>query len=152
MKQLKLFKEKVNKEFGGALLKGRKSKRPLSTKCPIHLTLRSTEFNLRRNERKILNLWNKLSKKFHIKTYKLAIMSNHIHASIKIEHRDFYNKFIQALTGLLARRLNISFMQRPWTRILTWGREFHSVIKYIEQNILEVKGVIPYKPRTPTPS
>ncbi|HMN68428.1 MAG TPA: hypothetical protein PKC28_07800 [Bdellovibrionales bacterium] len=53
MKQLNLFKEKRQIEFGGSLLVGkRRARRPIATKSPTHLVLKATtSFRLLRRRR-----------------------------------------------------------------------------------------------------
>ena len=36
---------------------------------------------------------------------------------------------------------------RPFSRILSWGRDFKTCMQYLKQNTLEAFGVIPYSPR-----
>ncbi len=37
--------------------------------------------------------------------------------------------------------------KRPFTRIVEWGNEFKSLCQYIDKNILEAWGLVPYKNR-----
>jgi hypothetical protein len=36
---------------------------------------------------------------------------------------------------------------RPFSRVMSWGRDFKSGCEYVVQNTLEALGFIPYKPR-----
>ncbi len=110
--QYSLFKndlQNYRRFFGGALLKGkRKSLRPLSTKEPIHLVMRSPwakgnySFLRPHNKAAIERLVNIMAAKFNIKVYRLAIQGNHIHFIIKISHRVHYKAFVKALSGKIA--------------------------------------------------
>lgn len=162
MKQIELLKSKNLKFFGGALLKGkRKGLRPLSNKHPIHLVMRSENAVGRasffRFKRAIEGTLNKNAKKFGVRIYRVAIQSNHIHMVMRIFNRQTYRKFICALTGTIAylvsrgaglKKQSRSFWAaRPFTRIVTWGREYGYVLAYLRQNTLEAIGFVAYKPR-----
>ncbi len=36
---------------------------------------------------------------------------------------------------------------RPFSRVMSWGRDFKNGCEYVAQNTLEALGFIPYKPR-----
>ena len=144
---LKVYK----KEFGGSLLEGkRKSKRPLSTKHPLHLILKSScsgVFNP--GNLSLEKLIRSQAKKFGIKIYELALNWSHIHFILKIESRKDYNKFIRSLTAVLAKQirklkphLEVIFDLRPFTRIISWGRDFKRVLEYALLNQMEAFGMI----------
>jgi hypothetical protein len=98
-KQLQLFKADL-RVFGGQLLHGKRRKpRPLSTKEPIHLVMRSSwcgkngamgtnSFLNPRNKGAIHNLIQGTAKAYGIRIYQVALMSNHLHFVIRISHRD----------------------------------------------------------------
>ena len=138
-------------EFGGSLLENkRKSERVLALKRPIHLTLKGDTANsgsLLYKTKYIKEQIEKWSYKFDIKIYDFSINSNHIHFSAKISSRDNYKKFIKALTGRLAQVLKFKFIVRPFTKIISWGRQFKRLLEYIIQNKEEAAGERPYKPR-----
>jgi putative transposase len=148
-KQLELFNLKQELAFGGELLIGkRKSKRPLSTKNPIHLVLRADKPLLKKNERAVADIWKRFAKKFGIKTYDSSINSNHMHAVIRIHSQAQYNRFIQALAGTIVARIGIKWLVRPFTRIVAgWGKAFKKAKSYVELNWLESWGLIEYQPR-----
>ena len=133
------FFQNYKKEFGGSLLLGkRKEKRPLSTKNPIHLVLKSDEkasFHPCNQEMK--NLIQDTASEFGIKIYDLALNWNHIHCLMKIPSRDSYVKFIRALTS----RMKVKFILRPFTRILSWGRDFKNALNYLLKNKMEAFGL-----------
>lgn len=106
--QLQLMKKDL-RFFGGALLKGkRKNLRPLSSKDPIHIVMRSTfakgkdSFLAQRNHAAIERFISIFSKRFHIRIYQRAIVGNHIHLIIRSPHRNQYKAFIKALSGKIA--------------------------------------------------
>lgn len=148
MKQLSLFKELKRNQFGGDLLVGkRKNRRPLSTKHPIHLVLRSKGPGLIAKRKEIDLELRKAARKWGVRIYRQAIVHDHIHLLIKIPHRIAYRNFIQRLTGVLTNRLSIRWLQRPFTRIANWGKDFRQLCGYFTQNTLEALGQIPYQPR-----
>ncbi|MEZ0393371.1 MAG: transposase [Pseudobdellovibrionaceae bacterium] len=144
------------KSFGGELLKGkRKAKRPLSTKQPLHLILKSCEklvfvpTNL-----SLEKLIHSQAQKFNLKIYELAINWSHIHLIIKIKERENYNQFIRSLCSILTAKIRAQrphlktlFVLRPFTRIISWGRDFKSVVNYLILNQMEAQGLI-FRPKT----
>ncbi len=145
------FIKSYKKEFGGSLLEGkRKTKRPLSTKHPLHLILKSScrgVFNP--GNISLEKLIHSQARKFGIKIYELALNWSHIHFILKIESRKDYNKFIRSLTAVLAKRirklkphLEVIFELRPFTRIISWGRDFKRVLEYALLNQMEAFGLV----------
>ena len=150
MQQLQLFKNEDLKFHGGQINQGkRKTRRPLATKQPIHLVLKcSKEFNIFREFEQVKYYINKYAWKFHIRVYNLSIQKDHIHFLIKIEDRDSYKKMIRSLTGILARKYGRGIWKlSPFTRVLSWGKEYKTVQRYLEQNEDEIWGVKAYKKR-----
>ncbi len=152
MKQKTLFKlSDYSSDFGGELLrKKRKSKRPLSNKNSMHTVLsadiRGTGSLLKYREA-IESSFRIFAKRFGIKIYRKAIASNHIHLVALYPTRHQYRSFIRAIAGSLAKKLNIKWHLRPWTRILNWGKAFATALKYVLQNHSEATKQIPYKKR-----
>ncbi len=145
------FIKDYRKEFGGSLLEGkRKTKRPLSTKHPLHLILKSSYSGVfAPGNISLEKLIRSQAKKFGLKIYDLALNWSHIHFILKIESRKDYNKFIRSLTAILAKRirklkphLEVIFELRPFTRIISWGRDFKRVLEYAILNQMEAFGMI----------
>lgn len=150
MKQQLLFQlPKVLKSFGGQrpFIGQRKIARPLNCKNPIHLVLRSNARQFLRQQLFVEYYLRKFSKKFQVKIYEQATVSNHIHLIIKVSQKSQYIQFIRAVTGSLAKTLKIKWACRPFTRVITWGRDLQAARKYVIQNTLEAFGLIPYQPR-----
>ena len=150
MQQLPLFKNNDLKFHGGNINKGqRKIRRPLSSRHPIHLVLKANkQLNLFEEFEQIKYLINKYSWKFHIKVYDLSIQKDHIHLLIKIEERESYMKFNRSLCGVLARQYGKGIWKlTPFTRVMSWGKDFQAVKKYIQKNEDEIWGVKPYEKR-----
>ena len=95
--------------FGGRLLHGRRRRqRPLSTKEPIHIVLRSSwaqgpfSFLLIKNKKVIERLIESYAKEYAIKVYGKALVGNHFHLIIQIPSRKSYNRFIRVLSSRIA--------------------------------------------------
>jgi len=139
-KQLFLFKEAANKTYGGSKAQGkRKTLRPLSTRLPIHLILKTRDpFQLLRNRETVEQTISKYSGKFGITIYELAVQADHIHLSIKIPSRELYRRWIRAITAVLTLKMKkLKWLFLPFTRIGTWGRDFKKLSHYILNNKAE---------------
>lgn len=54
----------------------------------------------------------------------------------------------EAGDGSKAQQLSQSFWQfRPFSRVVHWGKDFKTCVKYLKQNILEALGFVAYTPR-----
>ena len=183
MKQRRFFRNsKSKREHGGSLLLGRRrSKRPLSVKEPLHLVLRSDfaygKRSLTKHRSLIERVIQKYSKRFRIRVYEKAIVTNHIHLLVKGQSKTELANFFRVTAGQIAQEILKSFpilpsekpvgggtpakagrtptresentfwQTRIYSRILSWGREFKVVTAYVIQNTLEAFGLAPYKPR-----
>ena len=177
MKQLHLIPEfNSRKEHGGTFSLGKRRKqRPLSLKKPLHLILRSDfaygSRSLLRHRPLIEKVIAKAKKRFTIRVYEMAIVSNHIHILIKGRTRQDLQNFFRVVAGHIAQELLCQFpvlqserakqggalktrgkenkfwQTRIYSRIVSWGREYLHVKEYVVQNALEALGLIPYKTR-----
>lgn len=142
--QLKLFEEKIEKEFGGSLNQGRrKLSRPLDPTKPIHFILKARDSaDLLENRVYVEEKARSLAVKFGIRIYAVVVNADHVHFIIKISRRDFYNRWIRGLTGILARKMTgLKWKQLPYSRIASWGREYHTLRAYLDDNLDEVKFI-----------
>ena len=106
------------------LFKKRKSARPLSTKKPIHLILKSSHSGLfNPGNLKLERLIRTQAQKFHLRLYDIALNWTHIHLLFRAKDRKNYHKFIRSLTSALAiairkfmPELEEIFSLRPFTR------------------------------------
>ncbi len=165
IKQLgfELLETKNVKYFGGSHLKNSnpKEKRPISTKRSMHLVLRSSmarhDYSLLKKDQIIRKIVSAQGRAFGVKVYKQANGGNHLHLIVLPRSRQAFQSFIRAISGLIAREVlgaqrgnpqYIKFWdQRPYTRVLEWGKDFRKVSKYLVQNTLEALGFIDYQPR-----
>ena len=141
MKQLNLIQnEKVPLVHGGVLAMGkRKSKRPLDSKKPIHVVLKTTDtFRLLRNKRFIEKLIQSKSRSFGVKIYSMGVQADHIHLNISFGSRKIYVMWIRALSGAMVKKVaGLKFSLPPFTRVGSWGKGFRKVQAYVLKNYLE---------------
>ncbi len=131
--------------------------------------------SLKRNRRIVLRTLFKFSKRFEVKVYEKAICSNHIHCLVKAPSRRAMQNFFRVFAGQIAQEIlnahpltasesadrggtqsvgkthpknRRSFWTLlAYTRIVRWGFDFRTVLKYVVRNTLETERIIPYKPR-----
>ena len=149
---------------GGEYAMGKRKKaRPISTKKPIHLTLRSScavgvySFRTKRNREFITALVRSLSRKWGIRIYEFSINSNHLHFAVRALTRKGFQNFLRTLGSQIATFVTGARKGRPFgkrffdlpafTRIAQWGKAFERLKAYVIQNVLEASGVISYRPR-----
>ncbi|MBY0384305.1 transposase [bacterium] len=147
MKQTSFF-IKAKLESGGSLNpKGkRKTARTLDSRRPLHLVLKSKNtISLFKNKHKLRDILKKQAKTFGIKVYSHSIQKDHWHLVIKITNRYLYRGFIRSLTGIIARQLGKGLWRLcPYSRIVSWGRDFLNVIDYLLLNECEVLEIVPH--------
>ena len=165
-KQLLLSDEFTSStEHGGEYSRGRrKSRRPVSTRDAMHLTLRSSyavgkrSFHQKELACFIKSLLQASAKRYGIRIYSYSINPNHLHILLKTKTKGGFKAFLRNLAGKIAQKATGAkkgcafgkrfFDQLAFTRIVKFGRDFRGVAKYIFQNIQETLGLIAYQPRT----
>lgn len=145
--------------FGGGLLKNSnaKTKRPLDSKLPIHLSLRTSWGRLRlpKTFAKVNQAVADISRKHGVRIYKYANVGNHLHLLIKVPRLSSWAAFIRELSGRVAQiaqgitgpeKGRKFWAQRPFTRIVRgWREAFQTIKQYIVLNELETNGFISRK-------
>jgi REP element-mobilizing transposase RayT len=143
------------KTHGGALSIGRaKSARPIATKKPMHVILRSSrakgEWSLLRRSKEIESILERTAKRFHIRVYRSANVGNHIHLFIQARRRADFQNFLrvlpQAIAFLITQARKGNSVGKFWdalafSRIIEWGRDWRAAVNYVEKNVLEGKGI-----------
>lgn len=145
--------------FGGTYGKNkRKARRPLDFKKSTHLVLRLKE-NLPNllspRDLKLRQGFVQLAKKYEIRVYQLVFNHSHLHAVLLIPNRKAYVAFIREFSAKVVRylsrvlkvKLQKIFQNRPFTRIVTWGRAYQKILQYMKKNELE-SGVQQFEDRT----
>ena len=147
----------VKKMYGGSL-HYRKLARPIKDSKSLHLILRCginrQGFSLRKYVSLINTYILKFSNKFQVRIYKHTVNSNHVHILLKVQSRSDFKKFIRAVSASIAVSIKVQYeyeglfwQDRPFTRVVSWGREYDGVKNYVVQNFKEAVGFIIYKPR-----
>src|SRR3954469_5728124 len=90
-KQLDFF-GKPRREHGGEIRRGkRKLHRPLNTKLPVHIVMRSeiarAKLSLLNHQRAIEKIIRKWADRYQVSVFEIAIVSNHIHLLIRGKKR-----------------------------------------------------------------
>jgi putative transposase len=173
-RQLSFLLPKYSKEHGGSLaIRKRRSRRALSIKCSHHVTLKSHHAVggrcLLRHRKIIISTMKKASWLFKVRVYEYAVASNHLHLLVKGPDRESIQNFFRVFAGHTAQRIlklhpllggapqpliGCKKNQRKfwgyliYSRVVTWGREYSAVRRYIERNTLEALQLIAYRPRT----
>jgi REP element-mobilizing transposase RayT len=146
MKQIS-FLPKQKLESGGASNKKgkRKTERILDSRRPMHLVLKSKHpVSLFKNKHKLREVLHKQAKTFGVKIYSHSIQQDHWHLVVKITNRFLYRGFIRSLTGITARLLGKGLWRLcPYSRIVSWGRDFLTVLDYLLLNECEVLEIVP---------
>ena len=166
-KQQRLLKE-PKPAFGGALLKGNpRTARPLNTKRPVHLVLKSKMATGSRSmlrpqfADRIRQTIERQARDCGVKIYRYSNNGNHLHLIVKLHSIALYRKFIRSVTGVLARivlraekacgklQAGEKFWQvRPFTRLALWGKDYARLARYLVLNNLEAIGFIPHQSRS----
>jgi REP element-mobilizing transposase RayT len=132
--------------FGGEHLKfKRKSQRPLDFKKTTHLVLRLKPLLpalMNPRDKNLRKGFCKIADKYNIKIYQLVFNHSHLHAAILIPDRHAYVSFIRELTSKLvayfSRTTKVQFkkifLNRPFTRIVQWGKGFGKLMNYFVKN------------------
>lgn len=134
----------------------RKKIRPFSRKHALHVTMKSSQakgawsFLKYENYFAIQELLESLKHRFDITIEKQSINSNHLHLLLRARSKHDLSGFLKSLSGLIVRkitgtqkgrRLKAKFWdQRPFSRLVAFGRDFTNVVKYIAMNINESIG------------
>ena len=109
-RQPSLFpEEKRFTEHGGEIRKGkRKTRRPIATKAPMHLVLKSTRAKgplsllQKKTARFLVSLLSILSAKYDVRIYSQANSGNHLHLVVCAKTRLGLQYFLKVLTSKIA--------------------------------------------------
>ena len=88
--------------------------------------------------------------RFKIKLFNVALNWSHVHLLIRIPNRKSYvgfvrslnSKLVRLLSSVLKKNMTKIFTLRPYTKILTWGKQFEIVIDYHFLNQQEARGLV----------
>lgn len=126
----------------------------------MHVTLKARRGGLREKTtlRWLQAFLPEKCRRYEVKLFHYSIQGNHLHLLIQCGDRKSLSKLLRVVSGVVARKVlgaekgrgkDVGFWgARPYSRVLTWGREFRNVLSYIERNGLEALGKISYVKRT----
>jgi len=141
--------------FGGTLLKGShaKTKRVFNPRLPLHVVLKSSKAkgaaSLLLKSRQIATTLADQAQRHHVRIHQVANAGNHLHVLLEAPSRDLLSNFLRAISGRIAQLVlegapsdHAGFWDaRPFSRIVSRGREFKNVARYLGMNSTEVAGV-----------
>lgn len=162
-------------EHGGVLtFRKRKTRRSIDPSRPVHVVLRSElavgRRSLMKNRKIVDDVFQKYSRRFRIRIYQKAVCGNHIHCLVKARNRRDLQNFFRVLAGQIGQRILLKhpllkFEKKAhrggthpksqksfwslllYSRVVSWGRDFGNVRRYVIRNVLESLGWIAYKKR-----
>jgi REP element-mobilizing transposase RayT len=101
-------------------------------------------------------LTEKLAKRWGVRLYRYANVGNHIHLLIKVPSRAVWRRFLRELAGGIAvivtgakkgaglspNETGRGFWDHlAFTRIVSFGRDFAGVSRYVIKNLFEAAGI-----------
>jgi REP element-mobilizing transposase RayT len=141
--------------FGGSYLKSHpKSRRPLDSKMPLHIVLRTNRNILRlpKNFARVNRMVESVAQKNGVRIYEYANVGNHLHLLVKIPRVHLWAKFIRELTGRIAQvaqdlkgqqKGEKFWSSRPFTRVVKgWKRAYRIAKDYLLLNQMEGEGLL----------
>jgi REP element-mobilizing transposase RayT len=154
---LKELKASACRDHGGELKKGkRKEGRPFNPKLALHVVMRSArakgEWSMLtpKNQRRVRTIVNETAKKHGIRLYRFANVGNHLHFLFRARRVEAMRAFMREVSGQIAFQITGSrktnplqgkfWDHLPYSRLVTWGREFKTVTSYIIGNLFQVAG------------
>lgn len=157
-RQLKLFPTPDLQHGGQTRIGKRKIARPIDPKRPLHLVLRSSRargaWSLLHpyNEKRVRKVTDATARKYGIRIYRYANVGNHVHLLVLTRTRKLFRGFLRELTGTIAMTITGSKKSNPmsgefwdflpYTRIVSWGRDFKNLRLYFIKNLFEATGLL----------
>jgi REP element-mobilizing transposase RayT len=154
--QLSIFDRPVRIELartqhGGDVRRGkRKLERPVSTRRPMHLVLKSRRaegpWSLRHHDRTVREVLRRMARRFEVRIYDFANVGSHLHLVLRARKREGFQSFLRSFAGIVARRITGAERARPsghffdglaWSRVVNWGRDYWGLRHYVFRNQIE---------------
>ncbi len=137
--------------------------RPISSKDPMHLVLRSTKAKGahsfgNKNAARVRGVVDRNCKRYGVKLIQYSNNFNHLHLLVKFPSRAIYLRFIRSLTGHLVLTVtkankfaglkkifgeNGFWDFRPFTRVVRSWRGYVVAKDYVTLNELEALAILP---------
>jgi len=155
-RQLSFLPPTESAHGGDARKSKRKILRPIDTKRPMHVTLRSTRARgswsmlANGNRGRVYILMTEIAERYGVKVYRFENVGNHLHLLISVKSRSQFQTFLRVLSGqivfLITGAKKGNAVGRFWdklaySRIVSWGREFANVSRYFSKNAWESFGL-----------
>jgi hypothetical protein len=160
--QLPGFEFKGRLSFGGASYKSHpKTARPIVTKKAMHLVLHAAKAQGRLSflfhAKAVETLVKAQAARQGVRLYDLANAGNHLHLVIRVPSPRAYKRFVRSISGLLVRKVcgvqrgkalsaaskassNGFWTARPFSRVVSWGRDYTGLMNYLDINRGESQG------------
>ena len=139
---------------GGRESKGsRKTSRPFAPKASLHLVLKSARakgtwsLQHRKNASRVTSMVYVYAARFRVHVYRFANVGNHLHLHVKAKEKKDLADFLRVLAGRVAvtvtgarkhvKRVGKFWDHLYWSRLVSGGRDFHFVDRYIFANTVE---------------
>jgi len=151
------FLPRVELAHGGDATAGkRKCRRPIDPKRPLHVTLRSRRAKggwsmLRKpHKHRVFLLAHALADRYRVKIHRFENVGNHLHLLISVPSRREFQAFLRVLAGQIvfvvtgackSHKVGRFWDKLAYSRVVSWGREFRAVMKYLSKNAWEALGV-----------
>lgn len=147
------------RQLGGSkMISHPKRKRPISTKHEMHLVMSSKvargENSMRANKniKKVKEFVYNIAKRNNVSIIRFENMGNHLHILIKVKFHESYNRFVRGISAAISRLISgakrgqaktdktLFWSGRPFTRIVTWGKDRLGLLKYLNSNRIQAVG------------
>lgn len=126
----------------------RKSRRQLSFKKSTHFILRLKPHLpnlLEPRDHELRKIIWRTAIKHNIKIYRLVLNHTHLHCVLLLPNRKSYVGFVREVTSRIVQHLTSTigicgvvfrkiFIQKPFTRAVSWGRSFQILMNYMNKN------------------
>jgi hypothetical protein len=103
------------------------------------------------NVRKVDRTVRDAAKKHVIRLYRFANVGSHLHFLIQARTREAFRAFVREVSGAIAFEISGAKEAQPlegkfwdllpFSRVVSWGRDFKGVTAYIIGNLLEAAGL-----------
>lgn len=100
--------------------------------------------------KKVKRLVYEIAQSHEVAISRFENMGNHLHILLKVKAHESYNKFIRGISAAISRLISgakrgepktLAFWSgRPFTRIVTWGRDRLGLLKYLNGNRIQAVG------------
>jgi REP element-mobilizing transposase RayT len=86
-----------------------------------------------------------------ITLYRFANVGNHLHLLVKARDKASFQAFLREVSGRIALLVTGARKGNPvgkfwdhlaWSRLVSWGREFATVSRYLIKNLFEAEGLL----------